>query len=86
MFRFKALRPGEWVENALCAQVGGDLWFAEKGDWATTIRAKLVCRRCPVREQCLSFALENGETHGVWGGMTPDQRKTLRRGRGGLAS
>lgn len=79
LFRIKQLRPGRWVENALCAEIGGDLWFAEKGDWATTIWAKLVCRRCPVREQCLAFALENNEPHGVWGGMTPDQRKTLRK-------
>lgn len=83
LFRIKQLRPGRWVENALCAQIGGDLWFAEKGDWATTIQAKLICQRCPVREQCLRWALENGENHGVWGGMTPEQRK---RFRGGLAS
>jgi WhiB family redox-sensing transcriptional regulator len=39
----------------------------------------VICRRCPVRDSCLAYALENNETHGVWGGMTPQQRKDLRR-------
>ncbi len=69
----------DWVSEALCAEVGGDLWFAEKGNWHATVKAKRICRQCPVRPQCLLYALERGEQYGVWGGMTPEQRSALRR-------
>lgn len=73
------LRREPWMESALCAQVDPELFFADKGDWALTIKAKMVCRQCPVRTQCLTYAIENNEMHGVWGGMNPQQRKDLRR-------
>ncbi len=41
--------------------------------------AKQVCRRCEVREQCLAWALEAGQDHGVWGGMSEDERRALKR-------
>lgn len=78
------LRREAWMEQALCAQVDPELFYADKGDWALTIRAKLVCQRCPVTIQCLQYAIDNSEMHGVWGGKTPQQRKELRRR--GLAS
>lgn len=40
--------------------------------------AKLVCRDCAVREQCLAWALNMPESDGVWGGTTPDERRALR--------
>jgi len=76
------LRREAWMEQALCAQVDPDLFYADKSDWSMTIKAKLVCRECPVRAQCLSYALENNEVFGVWGGMSPTQRKDLRRAGG----
>jgi WhiB family redox-sensing transcriptional regulator len=41
--------------------------------------AKEVCRRCEVREQCLAWALEAGQDHGVWGGLSEDERRALKR-------
>ena len=41
--------------------------------------AKQVCRRCDVREQCLAWALEAGQDHGVWGGLSEDERRALKR-------
>ena len=75
---FRAFHREDWMEGAVCAQTDPELFFAEKGDWAKTIRAKLVCRRCPVIEQCLAYALENNIQFGVWGGTTVEQRKRLR--------
>src|SRR3712207_7780508 len=41
--------------------------------------AKQVCRRCEVREQCLAWALEAGQDHGVWGALSEDERRALKR-------
>ncbi len=41
--------------------------------------AKRVCARCPVRRECLNWALGNGQTVGVWGGMGEDERIALLR-------
>jgi WhiB family transcriptional regulator, redox-sensing transcriptional regulator len=77
MFRFPGFRSEEWMESALCAEVGGDLWFPEQHDWLTAVKAKTVCVRCPVREACLSYALRNNEIHGIWGGKSRDERKAI---------
>ena len=41
--------------------------------------AKLVCNRCPVTTECLSWALNTGQDSGVWGGMSEDERRALKR-------
>jgi WhiB family redox-sensing transcriptional regulator len=45
-----------------------------------TGKAKAVCASCPVRTQCLEYALETGQ-EGIWGGKTEDERRSLRRSR-----
>ena len=37
-------------------------------------RAKAVCAGCPVRRQCLAFALRTGQVHGIWGSLTEEER------------
>ncbi|WP_441448327.1 WhiB family transcriptional regulator [Brachybacterium tyrofermentans] len=67
--------PEPWMADATCAQIDGDLWFPEVG--ANPQAAKRIClEQCPVREQCLAYALENDE-QGVWGGLSRNQRKAL---------
>jgi WhiB family redox-sensing transcriptional regulator len=41
--------------------------------------ALALCDTCPVRAQCLEYALRNKESYGVWGGTTPEQRRRMRR-------
>ena len=65
-----------WQEYANCMGVDPDLFFPERG--ASTREAKEVCKGCVVREDCLEFALANGEKFGIWGGMTEVQRKKTR--------
>jgi WhiB family redox-sensing transcriptional regulator len=43
------------------------------------VAAKAVCARCPVVHECLSWALETGQDAGVWGGLTEEERRQLRR-------
>ena len=75
------LAPGpgrRWQDEALCAQVDPDLWFPEKGE--SSRRARQVCRSCPVATECLDYALGAGERlYGVWGGLSEQERRRLRR-------
>lgn len=64
-----------WTEQALCAEVDTDLFFPDKG--APTADAKRMCRGCPVRLDCLTYALDNDERHGVWGGLSERERRRL---------
>lgn len=67
----------EWVERAICSQTEPDAFFPERG--ASPRDAKAVCRECPVRAECLDYALAHGERFGVWGGLTPYDRAALTR-------
>jgi WhiB family redox-sensing transcriptional regulator len=44
-----------------------------------TKEAKAVCRACPVMSQCLTWALDSGQGAGVWGGLSEDERRALKR-------
>jgi WhiB family redox-sensing transcriptional regulator len=43
--------------------------------------ARQLCHACPIRLQCLEYAVDNLEEYGYWGGTTPKERKRLKRGR-----
>jgi WhiB family transcriptional regulator, redox-sensing transcriptional regulator len=79
-----------WQTRANCMGVDPDLFFPERG--ASTREAKEVCRGCVVREDCLEYALANGEKFGIWGGLSERERRRIRRARalvrrtGGTAS
>jgi len=70
-----------WQRDAACREPGvdPDWFFAAKGDHASMSKALAVCAVCPVREQCLQFALSDPESIGVWGGTSAKQRRTMRR-------
>ena len=65
-----------------CRQSGSDLWFAV--DPAELQLAKVLCRSCPVIEQCLAGAVNRQEPWGVWGGEIFDSGVVVafKRGRG----
>jgi WhiB family redox-sensing transcriptional regulator len=69
-----------WQDDAACTDLDPDWFFPERGE--STAVAKEVCMGCPVREECLAYALANGITSGIWGGTTERQRRRLRRERG----
>lgn len=79
-------RSLEWMDKALCAQIGGDLWFPELG--GEGVHAKRTCDSCPVQRQCADYAqaLEGGVAHpyrhGTWGGANPRQRARQARAAG----
>lgn len=66
-----------WRSEALCAQVDPDYWFPEKGRNAG--QATAICRECPVRQNCLEWALSRDEGFGVWGGFSERARRPMRQ-------
>jgi len=77
------LTETNWMNEALCRSSSteniGCNWFAD-ADTIACKRAITVCKECPVANQCLQAALDNEESFGVWGGMTPAQRHALSMG------
>lgn len=70
-----------WRLQAVCADHWPEAWFP--GDKSNDPRrwdyARAVCVTCPVRSECLAFALDTEESFGMFGGMTPDERKALKQ-------
>lgn len=72
-------RPPAWTEQALCAQVDPAIFFPPKGGRVS--RAKRICGTRPVAKECLEYALEHDDAHGIWGGTSVEQRNRIRRRR-----
>ena len=65
-----------WQERARCRDHDPEIFFPTTEEEASL--ALSFCAVCPVREDCLSWALWQGERYGVWGGMTEEGRRLLR--------
>jgi len=66
-----------------CMVTDPELWFPSHDEDYTPRMAKKFCEECPVRQQCLEYALKVNEQYGVWGGLSVKERLALRdRGRG----
>lgn len=64
------------LSAASCASTDPEAFFPDPG--MNPRLAKRVCLGCPVRSECLEWALRTGQHHGVWGGLTEQERKRLR--------
>ena len=70
--------PARWTEYALCKGLDSNWFFGDdRGNSPHVTRAKKICHDCPAKDECLTLALETGERHGIWGGMTVGQRRRL---------
>lgn len=72
----------DWRERSACRYVEPSLFFP-MGDgvdaFIQTEDAKRICQICPVRSECLDFALQANLESGIWGGTSEDERRKLRR-------
>jgi WhiB family transcriptional regulator, redox-sensing transcriptional regulator len=66
-----------WQDRALCMETDPEAFFPEKG--GSTREAKKVCRGCEVRAECLEYALGHDERFGIWGGLSEQERRRLKR-------
>ncbi len=83
--------PGElskgWQIQGACRGADTSWFFApnyfEKRDEkeGREAKAKRICTRCPVVEECLEYALRIREPHGIWGGLNEFERRRLLRER-----
>lgn len=64
--------PISWHDNARCSGVDTELFYSDSK--ANIEAAKSFCRECPVRLECLGYALAAPDDHGVWGGYTAKER------------
>ena len=72
----------DWRHRSACRDEDPELFFpiGNTGPALMQIEeAKAVCRRCPVMDTCLARALESGQDAGVWGGLSEDERRALKR-------
>ena len=72
----------DWRSRAACLEKDPELFFPVGNTGPALLQieeAKSVCRRCPVIDTCLQWAIESGQDAGVWGGMSEDERRALKR-------
>jgi WhiB family redox-sensing transcriptional regulator len=82
------LGPEPWRYKAKCRGIDTNTWYPprDKDQYKDIAdRAKAICYgkdglpECPVRKQCLLYAEEMEDTHGIWGGMSHRERNALKR-------
>lgn len=74
----------EWRDHALCRDTDPELFFpiGTTGTALTQIeRARQVCSECAVRVDCLEFSLTTNQDSGIWGGLSEEERRAIRRAR-----
>jgi len=88
-FFLPGARPGkgfdvdvDWRSRAACRSAEPELFFPVGTGGPALVQTALataVCRRCPVMIRCRTWALTTGQTAGIWGGLSEDERRVLRR-------
>ena len=72
----------DWRHRAACRDEDPELFFPIGTTGPALLQvddAKAVCRRCTVIDDCLSWSLETSQEAGVWGGLSEDERRALKR-------
>lgn len=69
-----------WMDRAICHGLDQKIFFPGKGKPAT--RAREICGRCPVKNECLDYAIQSPNNfQGIWGGRTVREREIIKRTR-----
>ncbi len=76
--------PPVSLADAACKGADLGLFFGPDSEFVTGRRdreakAKAICARCPVRPDCLAYALDTREAYGIWGGLNEDERRAILR-------
>jgi WhiB family redox-sensing transcriptional regulator len=70
-----------WLKDASCRGMDPNIFFPRKWVHDSVLKAKAICNMCPVKEECLEYALSipPSQALGIWAGTTERERRTLRR-------
>ena len=71
-----------WRDRAACLDEDPELFFPIGNTGPALIQieeARAVCRSCQVIETCLKLAIDSGQDAGVFGGLSEEQRRSLKR-------
>ena len=68
-----------WRQQSACRDLETTVFFPATDEEAAA--AKAVCATCPVRLECLEYAIATRQDDGVWGGLDETERRRLRRRR-----
>jgi hypothetical protein len=68
-------RPPAWHALAACASADPDSWYPEQNNASSAVLR--TCASCIVKTECLDQAIEDGERHGIWGGLNRAQRNAI---------
>ncbi len=77
-----------WRDHALCRDTDPALFFPVGTTGMALVqieKAKAVCGECQVRRDCLDFALATNQDSGIWGGLSEEERRMIRRQRAARA-
>ena len=78
-----------WRDHALCRDTDPELFFPVGSTGVALVqidRARQVCGQCTVRDECLDYALDTNQDSGIWGGLSEEERRVIRRQRRGRHS
>ena len=76
-----------WQTRAACRDADPELFFPACDDDTSVLVARArvaiapICGGCPVATECLRWALDTGQDHGLWAATTPTDRRAVRRQR-----
>ena len=76
-----------WQSRAACRDADPELFFPPTDDDTCVLVARQkmavapICQACPVATECLRWALDTGQDHGLWAATTPTDRRAIRRAR-----
>ena len=78
-FELETKRPD--IVDAPCQSVDPETFFPDPTDLLKIREAKSLCGQCnpKTKNDCLTFAITNKIGYGIWGGLTTDERKNLKR-------
>jgi WhiB family redox-sensing transcriptional regulator len=71
----------DWLQRAACRGMNAEFFFPERGRTYLARETIAICQTCPVRLECLEYALGTNERFGIWGGMTVSEREQVRERR-----
>ena len=74
----------EWMQRGLCREIAPAVFFPSDGVGVES--ARRICANCPVKGECLEYALEFRIDHGVWGGCSERERRRILKRRRVAAS